>query len=239
VFLIGLLVASACIGPAEDEPLQLETGPDAEVTPDGLVRAKGSKFDDVWVKPGADIASYDALEIGHIRIAYKRKPKARRYSTTGHNFALDARQVRDLEDLLRQALTKQIEGSRSWKLAEAPGPGVLLIEPSLIDLVVKVPTNPPPNSNTYTTSAGEVTLLLELRDSETQELLARVADRREARRPGSGSQNLYWSNPVNNRAAVQSMFKRWARILMERLDTAQRIGASASSEASEAGAGGS
>ena len=70
---------------------------------------------------------------------------------------------------------------------------MLLIEPSLVDLVVKVPTDAPPNSTTYTTSAGEVTLVLELRDSITHELLARVADRREARRPGSGSATFHAS----------------------------------------------
>jgi hypothetical protein len=229
--LLGLVVTLACAGTPEDKPLRLETGPDAETTPDGLVRAKGSKFDDLWVKPGADIASYDALLIGNVRIAYKRKPNSRRYSITGSNFALDARQAKELQDLLRQALVKQIDESKSWTLADAAGPGVLLIEPGLIDLVVKVPTDAPPNSNTYTTSAGEVTLMLELRDSETQEILARVADRKEARRPGSGPNNLYWSNPINNKSAVQSMFRRWARILMARLDTAHRIGASASADA--------
>jgi len=231
LLLACILASLACAGSLDDRPLQLETGPGAEVTPDGLVRAKGSRFDDIWVKPDIDLAGYDKLLIGDVRVAYKRKPNARRYSTTGSNFALDAGQIKALKDLLRETLTEQIEESRAWTLSETAGPDVLLIEPGLIDLVVKVPTDAPPNSAVYTTSAGEVTLLLEIRDSETEEILARVADRREARMPGRGSQDLYWSNAVSNRSAVKTMFKRWSRILMARLDTAHRITPDAPSEA--------
>jgi len=225
----ALLMAAAslaCAGSAEDRPLTIETGPRAETTADGLVRAKGSEFDDIWVKPDIDMAGYDELLIEDVRIAYKRKPNARRYSTAGSNFALDPGQIKDLKDLLRETLIEQIGESKEWKVASAAGPNVLMIEPGLVDLVVKVPTDAPPNSTVYTTSAGEVTLLLELRDSETGELLARVADRSEARRPGAGSQDLYWSNAVSNRSAVRTMFKRWSRILMARLDTARRLASS-------------
>jgi len=231
---VGVVVAAAviaalslaCAGSSEDQPLQLETGSRAETTPDGLVRAKGSRFDDIWVKPDIDMAGYDALLIEDVRVAYKRKPNARRYSTAGSNFALDPGQIEALKALLRETLIEQIGESKEWTLASAAGPNVLMIEPGLVDLVVKVPTDAPPNSTVYTTSAGEVTLLLELRDSETGELLARVADRSEARRPGAGSQDLYWSNPVSNRAALKTMFKRWSRVLMARLDTARRLASS-------------
>lgn len=216
------LASSGCAGSAEDGRLQLETGPDAEVTPDGLVRAKGSGFRDVWVKPDIDLTGYDKLIIGEVRLAYKRKPDARRSSMSGANFALDAGQIKALKDLLRETLTEQIEESEAWTLATAAGPDVLLLEPGLIDLVVKTPTDAPPNATVYTTSTAEMTLLLEIRDSTTEELLARVADRREARQPGAGSQQLYWSNAVTNRSALRTMFKRWSRILMDRLDTAHR-----------------
>ena len=66
-------------------------------------------------------------------------------------------------------------------------------------------------------------------------LLARVADRRVAQEPAAGSNGLYWSNPVSNRAAMMRVFNRWARILMERLDTAQRVEAERPGPATPAG----
>ena len=214
---------AGCAGSAETRPLELESGPGAESTVDGLVRAKGSSFKDVWVKPDAYVASYTALLIGDVDVAYKRKPKSHRYDATGSNFPLDESQLERLRKLLRTSLAERIEESETWTLADGPGTHVLLLEPSLIDLVVKVPTNAAPSTSVYTTSTAEVTLLLELHDSLTGEILARIADRREARQPGTGRSELYWSNPVSNQQAVKKVFNRWARILMARLDTAHRL----------------
>ena len=49
--LAGVLFAMACAGSTEEKPLRLETGPDAEVTPDGLVRAKGSSLGESGSSP--------------------------------------------------------------------------------------------------------------------------------------------------------------------------------------------
>ena len=220
--------ASACAtGPSETEPLRVETGRRAETTPDGLVRATGSAFQGIWVKPDANIAAYDALMIGNVDVAYKRKPTSKRYSQTGTNFALSEKQMQDLRDLLREAFVDRIDQTEGWSLAEAPGTHTLLLDPSLIDLIVKVPTDPHPSTLVYTTSAGQVTLLLEVRDSLSHELIARIADRQEARQPGQGHQDLRWSNAVSDHAAVKKMFRRWARLLLDRLDSARALDAGA------------
>jgi hypothetical protein len=49
-----------------------------------------------------------------------------------------------------------------------------------MDLVVKIPTERAGGRDqSYTVSYAEVTLIVELRDSESGEILARVADRRD------------------------------------------------------------
>jgi len=210
-----------CVGPKETEPLEVATGRSADVSHDGLVRMTGSALEGIWVKPDADVSLYKKLLIGEVRMAYKRKPNSRRHSTTGNNFALTEAQVERLERLFREVFSEQIEASESWALTDAPGPDVLLVEPGLMDLIVRVPTDAPPNATVFTSSTGAVTLVLELRDSLSHEILARVADRREAQRPGTGSSQLHWSNSVSNTAAVRQLFRRWARIFVARLDTAR------------------
>jgi hypothetical protein len=63
-----------------------------------------------------------------------------------------------------------------------------------------------------------MTLLMELRDALSGEILARVSDRREARAAGRGPNDLYYSTAVSQAEDVRRVFRRWARILKARLD---------------------
>ena len=53
---------------------------------------------------------------------------------------------------------------------------MLRVEASLIDLVVRVPTQSSGRERTYTTSTGEMTPLMEIRDSLSGEILVRRLD---------------------------------------------------------------
>jgi hypothetical protein len=200
--------------------VEIETGPNAEVTADGLHRVKNSLFRDAWVKPDADFASYDKVTLDPVSVSYKRKPKATRYQWTGSNFALTERQMEDLRRYFREAFAKELSDSEYYELVETPGPQVLRVAAAIIDLVIKVPTRSGAGrEHVYTSSTGKMTLLMELRDSLSGEILARVADRREARRAGHGGLNdLYHSSAPANTEAVKGVFRRWAEILRARLD---------------------
>jgi hypothetical protein len=67
---------------------------------------------------------------------------------------------------------------------------------------------------------GEATLIVELFDSESHEILARVADRRRIDRQTGSWQN----NSINNRAAARKLFRRWATLLVQGLDYATTVG---------------
>ena len=65
-----------------------------------------------------------------------------------------------------------------------------------------------------------MTLIAELADSETGEVLAQVADRRVARSTG----NFALPNTVANSVEAQRAASSWARILRTALDNAKDIG---------------
>jgi hypothetical protein len=65
-------------------------------------------------------------------------------------------------------------------------------------------------------SAGEATLFLELFDSETGQILARVIDRRESR----NNNLLMLSGSVPNAAEAEALAAQWAHILRKALDKA-------------------
>lgn len=72
------------------------------------------------------------------------------------------------------------------------------------------------NSRSYTDSSGRMTLKLELRDSETGDLIAVASDRRESPYRGYAQ----WTTSVSNKADARRMLQKWAVGLRERLDEA-------------------
>ena len=63
-----------------------------------------------------------------------------------------------------------------------------------------------------------MTLLLELSDSQSGEALVRVADRKQVGKPSA-----YRSNSISNWGEVRLMFKHWAVLLRQRLDSVPEL----------------
>jgi hypothetical protein len=61
---------------------------------------------------------------------------------------------------------------------------------------------------------------MELADSTSGAVLARVYDRREARESG----RMTWTSSVTNQAEAANAARSWAKILRARLDAARGIG---------------
>jgi hypothetical protein len=217
----ALLAAAifACANPPPPE-MEIETGPGAEVTVDGLHRVSNSVFKDAWVKPDANFAAYDEILLDLISISYKRKPITTRYPRTGSNFALTEPQMEDFKRYFREAFANELSKGEHYGLVETPGPQTLRIAAEIIDLVIRVPTQERAGSEwLFISSTGEMTLLMELRDALSGEILARVSDRKEARAAGHGTpSDLYYSSAVSSAEDVRRVFRRWAQILKARLD---------------------
>ena len=97
------------------------------------------------------------------------------------------------------------------------GPDVLLLRPALLNVDVSAPDiRSSGRSRTYIRSAGEMTLYLELYDSATSDLFARVFDRRSGRSSGP----IEWETGVTNRAQAEKILRKWAGVLRQRLDEA-------------------
>jgi hypothetical protein len=216
------LLAVAVFACAKQPPpeMQIESGPGAEITADGLHRVSNSLFEDAWVKPDADFAAYGEIMLDLVSISYKRKPTTTRYPGTKSNFALTKGQMEDFKRYFREAFERELSEGEHYELVETAGPQTLRVAAEIIDLVIKVPTQVTTGSERlFTSSTGEMTLLMELRDALSGEILARVSDRREARAPGAGApSDLYYSSVVSQAEDVRRVFRRWAQILKARLD---------------------
>lgn len=65
-------------------------------------------------------------------------------------------------------------------MTDKPAPDALIIVGKILDLVSNVPPEPIGRGDIYLTKIGEATLVLEIRDSQSGEILARAIDRRAA-----------------------------------------------------------
>jgi hypothetical protein len=184
----------------------------APVTEDGLHRIDGSPLAAAWSKPGIDLRGYDKILLQPVGIRF-REVKDPGFRRDANDFPLDDEQKRKLEATIWETLADELGKSKRFTLTDQPGPGVLVAHGALLDVVSHVPPDPIGRGATFVRSLGEATLVIELRDSVSDELYARAVDRRAAE-PIAPTR----STAVNNRAEVRRTVRRWAAVLREQLD---------------------
>ena len=182
-----------------------------EVTHDGLERVAGSRVARAWVKPGVDFSQYTEVGLLDCFVSFRRNW---RMSHSGVRTRDMERIKSTLSDEFRTVFTTELENGGFPVVTEADD-HVLLIRPAIIDLDVAAPqTNTGGRSDSFTASPGVMTLVIELYDSVSNEILARAIDRRRARNVG----NIQWATSGSNRAAARRILRRWANLLVSRLD---------------------
>jgi hypothetical protein len=182
-----------------------------EVTHDGLERVHKSKVERAWVKPGVDFSQYTEVGLLDCFVSFKRNWRMNHQGVRTR----DMERIKNtLSEEFRTVFTDSLESS-GFPVVEQAAEHVLLIRPAIIDLDVAAPqTNSAGRSDSFTASPGVMTLVIELYDSESNEILARAIDRQRARNVGG----IRWTTTGTNRQAARKILKRWADLLVSRLD---------------------
>ncbi|MFT5710822.1 MAG: hypothetical protein ACI8QT_001522 [Halioglobus sp.] len=208
--LLVLLVAFAAItslGVQSDPP---------EISHDGLHLVSGADVALLYVKPGADFSVYEEFLMLDAYVAFKKnwqrdtKVGGRRVSNK------DMEKIKgEASELLHESFKKELDQVGGYKFVDNAGDKVMVLRPALIDLEITAPDIPVAGRVTsYVASAGAATLYLELFDSVSGEILARLVDRRAMTDYGMAR----WASSVSNRADANRMFRRWAKKLRLAMD---------------------
>jgi len=218
-----LIAAAAALALSCKSPMpQLQQGPDAEVTHDGLVRVDRSRMQQAWMKPDADLSQYTKFTVGPPVFRFKAVRGSGRTARTGQDaFYISEENRKRLVEEVRTVFRDELSKSQYFQRVEEPGPDVLLLEGAMLDIVSRVPPQMTGRGDVFLSSVGEATIVLQLADSETGEVLARAVERRAAQEASSTVQR---SSPVTTWAEVRRLARRWARILRERLDQLHELG---------------
>ena len=209
------LVMFAAASMAAPRAPRIQTGPDAEISFDGLHRVDRSVMDMAWAKPTLDLTGYSKLLLISGGLAFREVEDSGRYDRSATEFPIGDEARQRIQDTVREIFTEEFEKLDNWEIVTEPGRDVLILGGAIIDIVSAVP---PENRNigrggVYLTRVGEATLVLELRDSMSGEILARSADRRAA-----DSSFPIEASTVTTWAEVRRLSRSWGRILVNRLD---------------------
>ena len=191
---------------------------DATMTYDGLVQVKKTGYRNVWVKPDADISIYSKIIPGGAQFHYRDVPEGSSTrmssrSRSGDEFFIQENSRESLEGIMSEIFREEISDSEYFTLVDEPGRDTVLIWGGLHDIVSFVPPDTVGRSRIYLNQVGQATLVLQIEDSMSREVLARIVDRRAAESAFMGE-----SNRVTNTAEVRRLARTWARILTNGLD---------------------
>ena len=202
----GLVAAGLAAVAAADAPKEW----------DGLILQSGKRVSLVYVRPGASLKGYKRVRLEPLRVSFDKNWKPNQTRNLSRQLS-----KQDFENI-KTALAKEFAKTFASELAKGgyqvvteTGDDVLDITPLVIDLYIAAPEG----SNmgrpaVYTAEPGRMTLVAELRDSVTNQILYRIVDTRDA----TWGDTFQMGTSGSNMAAAQRVIALWANALREALD---------------------
>ena len=175
-------------------------------TPEGLVRVEHSRFDEVYLRPGFDLSGYNSVILAPVSISYKsRRP----------DNELNSRQLDLMKRYFREELQAAFVESGKFTIAGRVNENTMEVHAGIDDLDVNYPTETSPirRNLVFVASSGEMTLVAEIYDAQTRELLVRIRDRRQSQ------QQWHRATYISEWGEVRSAFRYWAGIARDRIET--------------------
>lgn len=191
-----------------------------EVSHDGLHLMKDTKLRAVYMKPGADLKSYDKVALLAAYVAFNKNWKRQQ-----NEEAMDLSDMISDQDMNRIRTDLATEFNKVFtdvltkaghQMVTTGGTGVLIVRPAIVNLEVTAPdTMSAGMQQSFSASAGQMTLYMELLDGKTGDIIARIIDPEAAGGPFAEVRNS-----VTNLAAADEVLRRWATILSNHLGEA-------------------
>jgi hypothetical protein len=188
------------------------------VNDEGMVLVKNSELATVYTDPNANLGSYKRVMLLDATVAFRKHWQ--RDQNRGYALKVKDKDMvkiqEDVASVFHEVFTQELVKG-GYAMADEPGADVLLVKPAIVDLDVTAPDIASSSLNrSFSESAGEMTLNLELFDSINNEKIAKATDKSRDMWRG----HLEWRTSVSNRADARRMMRRWAKGLISDLDEA-------------------
>jgi glycosyltransferase involved in cell wall biosynthesis len=187
----------------------------------GLLRAVAeadevSIMDAAWVLPNLNLARYDSLYLRPTGVSFRAVTGAgnragRRIEQT--EFPIADQHKLAMRTDFEQAFREEFSAIAANPVSAVPGRRVLMAQGFLVDVVSSLPPDEP--GTEYIQNLNwEATIVLELRDSMSDDIVARTVERERI-------QEIVDSDFV--REQIRQLTSRWARLLHTRFDELSAI----------------
>lgn len=217
--LVSLLCASALCGLGACQTTS-KSPIDEPSTQEGLERIEVRGVDAVYRRPGANLTGYNKLLVRPAAVEFSRNWKPERDSTLYRMNEPDRDAIRQgLAQMFAEVMVKELQTEGGYQLVSEAAADVLEVRPAIVNLYITAPDVSMQTAGrvrTYSADAGEMTLVVELRDSVTGTLLSRAYDRREG-----DNMSWQWTTSVTNTAEARRIITSWAETLRHALDASR------------------
>jgi hypothetical protein len=205
VILLGFFGLMSACAPQPTTPIELP-----ETNFDGLEEVKSKYFSAAFVRPGINFSDYRELLISESELAFRTPDR------TKQEFPLTAEQKNRFRQLLDAEFAKEFASSNTLQMTSSSGPNALKLDVRVQDIVAMVPPRSVSGVGDIALQAlAEATLIIELSDSESEEILARIFDRRAIQGTAIAQRR---GPPVTQWDQVEAVCNRWAATVRARLD---------------------
>jgi hypothetical protein len=207
---LGLLVlvaaaASAC-GPQPTQPK-----PTGEINIEGLQQVPARNFEAAFLRPGVTFANYGKLMVDELELAFRTPDREQ------NQFPLGEDQKTRFRAGMATAFGEELGKLEAVEVVTEPGPDVLALRVRVQDIVARAPgrrVGGGGRAGFALETVGEMTLVLELKDSQSDEVLVRVFDRQAA----EGAAMVSGEGVVSTWEGVDRIVAAWAARAREGLE---------------------
>ncbi len=189
-----------------------------------LVKEDG-EFSETWILPGVNFGQFDKVYFWQGQFEYRDVGPARRtrstmLSTRHQEFGISEADRRKFEEIVREAFGKEFAKAKTFSIiqdVDAIDASTLILRGGLLDIISRVPPEFVGRADIYLSSVGAATFVMEMIEARTGDVVALVAERREAETLNTRGMGV--AVPANS-ATIMGDIRRWAGSLARRLRSA-------------------
>lgn len=210
LFALSLLLITAGAFAAKEPPAEW----------DGLKRVASTQVDHLYKLPQATLSAYDSVKLDPIMVEFDKNwdPNRSGGSLQSRVTNEDMEKIKsNLASAFQEQFTEDLSKG-GYKVVNEDGNNVLRVSAAIANLYITAPQKATSERvKSYTTETGRMTLVAELRDSVTNQLLARAVDTQQGRQ----SHNFMLTTSASNSADARMAISQWAEALVKALDAAR------------------
>ena len=189
-----------------------------QTTPEGMVLRDHTDSRVVYAMPGATLDQYTKVALLDCYVAFRKdwEHDYNRDATLDRRIHADDMEKikKALADEFKKIFTEELETEGGYEIVDHTGDEVLVVRPAIINLEITAPDVGAGYGHVIVESAGQMTLFMELYDSVSGSIIARVLDAQ-----ASDRHFAFEANRVTNKREADLILRQWADALRGHLGT--------------------